>query len=207
MSDEFIQDVDEDLRREQLTSLWKFWGKYVIGLAVGIVLFVAINWRLTEYREGQYGEQAVAYEKAVAASEVSALQVLEKEGSEGYQILAVFKRAQLSLKENNKAAAAEILFDFAKNANVEKIYRDLATLQGAMHVGQEKTYEEMKNILAPLTVEDNRLRFLSREFLALTALKDGNTEEARRLLTELSQNLELPPVFKERVDQLLGVIG
>ena len=37
MSDTFIREVDEDLRQKQLSSLWKKYGKIVIGIAVGIV--------------------------------------------------------------------------------------------------------------------------------------------------------------------------
>ena len=42
MSDtEFIRDVDEELRRDQMKSLWDRYGLYVIGAAVLIVALTA----------------------------------------------------------------------------------------------------------------------------------------------------------------------
>ncbi len=41
MSDAFIREVDEDLRQKQINNLWKKYGKFIIGIAFGIVLLVS----------------------------------------------------------------------------------------------------------------------------------------------------------------------
>ena len=56
MSDAFIREVDEDLRQKQINNLWKKYGKFIIGIAFGIVLLVSGRALYSSFVESKYIE-------------------------------------------------------------------------------------------------------------------------------------------------------
>jgi hypothetical protein len=66
---DIFQEVDEEVRREQLKKLWERHGHYVVALAVLIVLAVAA-WRGYEYWQAKKAaETGAAFEAALTLSE------------------------------------------------------------------------------------------------------------------------------------------
>ena len=67
MSDIF-QEIDEELRRENLAKLWQRYGKYVFALAVVVVLATgaAVGWR--EYQSRQRQAEGARYTLALMAA-------------------------------------------------------------------------------------------------------------------------------------------
>ncbi len=213
MSEEFIREVDEDLRHQQLVSLWKKYGVYIIGTAVGVILFVAVFQGYGKYMESRYAEQALAYgemlktlEQGETAKALEQLNALETSAVEGYQILAAFKKADILLKEGDKMAAVSALDALAASGDVDQVYRDLARFQAATMLIDTATYGDIKARLDPLTREGNTWQFLALEMLAMSALRNGDSAEAREVLTSLVENLETPATIKLRAEQLLNII-
>ena len=213
MSEEFIREVDEDLRHKQITGLWKKYGGFIITFLVGIVLFVAGNVTLKNYNESKYAKVADQYslvEKNVVANDLEAamksLQTLSDTNVEGYKVLIGFKKAEIELQKGNKDKAVEALDELSAASGVEKIYRDLASLKAAMISMDSASYDDSKLRLAPLTIEGNNWKYIAKELLAMSALSNGDSEEAKRLLTELEQDLEAPEDVKARAKDFKSVI-
>ncbi|MCF6216670.1 MAG: tetratricopeptide repeat protein [Emcibacter sp.] len=213
MSEEFIREVDEDLRHKQLTNMWKKFGPYVITFLVGIVLFVAGNVTLKNYNESKYAKIADQYSKAqqqVEANQIDdalkILQGLADTDVDGYQILVAFKEAEIELDRGNKDKAVTALNSLANSSGVDKVYRDLASLKAAMIVLDVASYDDIKARLAPLTIEGNSWKYMAKELLAMAALANGKGEEAKRLLIELEQDLEAPQHVKSRAKDFQSVI-
>lgn len=213
MSEEFIREVDEDLRHKQLTSIWKKYGPYLMAFLVGTVLFVAGNVTLKNYNESQYTDVADRYsmvEKNVAANDMdAALKILEglsDTSVDGYQILTAFKQADIEIEKGNNDQAVTALDRLSKASGVDKVYRDLASLKAAMITLDAASYDDMKQRLAPLMIEGNVWKYMAKELLALAALNTGNGEEAKGLFLELEQDLEAPREVKERAKEFKSVI-
>lgn len=213
MSNEFIREVDEDLRNQQLSDFWKKYGKFIIAAAVLIVLLVAGFQGLGKYRESLYLEQADKYAKALEqvktfdnSGAVVTLNELTASGVEGFEILSAFKLAEIELGKGNTEAAVEVLDNFISTSDADKVYKELAGIQAALLTLDTASYDQISDRLAAMTANGNPWQFLAQELLALSALKNGNTEEAKRLMTDISQNLEAPENVKQRINQLMGVI-
>lgn len=213
MSEEFIREVDEDLRHKQLTGIWKKYGPYVISFLVGTVLFVAGNVTLKNYNESQYAKVADQYaqvEQSVIANDMDEalrnLGGLSDTDVVGYQILAAFKEADIELEKGNHEKAVAALDKLVTASGVDKVYRDLASLKAAMIALDTASYDDMKARLAPLTIEGNAWKYMAKELLAMAALASGNGEEARNLLTQLEQDLEAPQDVKNRAKDFNSVI-
>lgn len=213
MSEEFIREVDEDLRHKQLTSFWKRFGPYVITFLVGIVLFVVGNVTLKNYNESKYAEVAELYGKAeqsVIANDMDeALKTLDQLSStdvEGYQILVAFKQAEIDLTNGEKDKAVAALDRLTNASDVENVFRDLARLKAAMIMLDTASYEDMQNRLAPLTIEGNAWKYMAKELLAMSAIAAGKVEDGKKLLVELEQDLEAPQDVKRRAKDFQSVI-
>jgi len=213
LSEEFIREVDEDLRHKQLMNVWKKYGSYLIAFLVGIVLFVAGNVTLKNYNEHHYAAVAEKYgkvEKEITANDMDealrGLESLADTDVSGYQILVAFRTADIELKKNNKDKAIAALDKLVKNSDVDKIYRDLATLKAAMIAMDTASYDEIKTRLAPLMINGNAWEYMAKELLASAALSAGKTEEAKNLLTEIEQDLEAPEDVKARAKEFKSVI-
>ncbi|PCI32303.1 MAG: hypothetical protein COB54_07330 [Alphaproteobacteria bacterium] len=213
MSEEFIREVDEDLRHKQLTGIWKKYGPYLMAFLVGTVLFVAGNVTLKNYNESRYAKVADQYgkvEQSVTANDMDEalknLAALSDTKVGGYQILAAFKEAEIELEKGNDDKAVAALDKLVKASGVDKIYRDLASLKAAMIALDTASYDDIKSRLAPLTIEGNAWKYMAKELMAMSALGAGNAEEAKQLLTQLEQDLEAPQDVKNRAKDFKSVI-
>ena len=103
-------------------------------------------------------------------------------------------------------AAVSALDALAASGDVDQVYRDLARFQAATMLIDTATYGDIKARLDPLTREGNTWQFLALEMLAMSALRNGDSAEAREVLTSLVENLETPATIKLRAEQLLNII-
>lgn len=213
MSEEFIRGVDEDLRHKQLGDAWRKYGSYVIAFLIGIILFVAGNVTLKNYNESHYADVANQYarvEQNVAANDLDeALGELESMSDTdvgGYQILVAFRTADIELEKGETDKAIAALDKLSNMSGVDRLYRDLATLKAAMIAMDTASYDDIKMRLAPLMIVGNNWEYMARELLAMAAVSAGKGAEARRLLTEVEQDLEAPEVMKRRAKELKSVI-
>src|SRR5216683_4407936 len=108
---DIFREIDEELRRDNLLKLWSRYGRYVVALAV-FVLVVAggiVAWRdhqLSE-RRAQSTRYASALSLARGGKEADAVKVFEaiaREGG-GYAVLASFEEAALLAKSGDREAA------------------------------------------------------------------------------------------------------
>src|SRR5437667_11531607 len=108
---DIFREIDEELRRDNLLQLWSRYGRYLIGLAV-LVLVIAggiVAWRdhqLSE-RRAQSTRYASALSLARDGKEVEATQVfaaIAREGG-GYAVLAAFEEAELLAKSGDRKGA------------------------------------------------------------------------------------------------------
>lgn len=209
MSDAFIREVDEDLRQKQLNSLWKKYGKFIIGIAIGIVVIVGGRAIYYNVVESKYIEQATAFSNALkseAGSISTALDPLLTGDVDGYEIIAAFKKAELAVNDGNDAAAAEIFDQFIASSTVPQIYKDLAAVQASLLVIDTETTDQIRSRLALILNGDSGYRYLAEELVALSELRSGDVDGASTRFKALTENLEVSGSIKARVEQYLSII-
>lgn len=209
MSDAFIREVDEDLRQKQLHNLWKKFGKFIIGIAVGIVLIVAGRAISTYLSESRYSEQAVAFSNAISLNEneiASALDPVIASDVDGYEIVATFKKAELAVIADDKATAVAILDNFIASASVPDVYKDMANIQAAILELDTASVDVIRGRLSLILNGGTPFQYLAEELLALSELNAGETEAAKARFEGLMGNVEAPTSIKGRSEQYLSVI-
>jgi hypothetical protein len=210
MSDIF-NEIEEDIRRERMTRLWKRFGPVLVAAAVLIVLGVS-GWRAWEYYSAKQAEEAGAsFEQALIlardgkhAEADAALSALMNEAPAGYAVLARF-RAASELAAKDTAAAAALFEGISQDISVVSHLRDLARIRAALILVDSGSQADVASRAEPLAGAGNYWRHSAREILALAAWKAGNVADTRRWAQELIADIETPPGARARGQLLLDL--
>ena len=134
MSDEFIREVDDDLKQEKTEKLWKKLLPYIVSLSLGIVLSTTgyVAWdNFSKNSRQQLGDDftaavELAKEEDIDAALLALDRIVDK-GSDGYVTLSKMKKASLLIERGLLDEGLEIYKDLEKNA-VDQSFRDIATI-------------------------------------------------------------------------------
>ena len=121
---ELFDEVDEDVRRDQLKKLWDKYSIFIVAAALLVVAGVA-GWRGYQYVETKKAAEAsVAFDKAVELSEASkhaeaeaAFNSLAATAPSGYRMLARLRAAGEAASHDPKAAV-KLYDDIAADRSV-----------------------------------------------------------------------------------------
>lgn len=209
MSDAFIREVDEDLRQKQLKNVWKKYGKFVIGVAIGIVIMVAGRAIYISTVEGKYREQAQAFSSAIkleGAEASAALDQIIASDVDGYEIVAAFKKAEIAIAAADKLGAVKIYDDFIAGASVPQVYKDMANIQAAILELDVASVDAINGRLGLIANGDTPFQYLATELIALSELNAGDADAAKIRFEALMGNVDAPNSIKNRAEQYLSVI-
>ena len=212
MSDIF-DEVDEEVRREQLKKLWDRYGTYFIALAVLVVAGVGA-WRANDYwqakKAAEFGAQftsaALLSDQGKHDEAEKAFARIATEGTPGYRVLARLREASEVAQRDPKAAVA-IYDDIAANASAGQPLRDLAALRAAMLLVDSAPFPEVTRRLEPLAADKAPFRHSAREALAFAAWKAGDAVAMRKWTQLIRDDPESPPALRSRVDVLQALAG
>ena len=213
MSEEVIRDVDEDLRQQQLSNLWKKYGKFLIGGIVALILFVTGNVVYKSYWEGEYETLSSDFDAAMELAEQDeivkasqAFDALLKSGVSGYEVLGLFNQVKLHLDVDEKDKAVELYDYFYEHGTSDIAYRELAQLQAVMLLVDSADYDVIKQRVEKIAYAQSTWRFLALEMQAISALKFDKKAEAREILDKIEQDLEAADDVRARAQQLKSII-
>ncbi len=212
MSDIF-NEVDEEVRREQLTRLWTRYGNYLVALCVLVVVGVGA-WRGYEWWEAKQAAQSgAAFEQAAALAEAgkskeaeAAFAKLATDGTASYRVLAGLREAEELGRTDSKAAIAG--FDkIAADKSAGPVIQDLAAIRAGYLLVDSAPYAEIRTRLEPLTASDRVFRHSAREILALSAWKSHDLAAAKQWTDLIVTDPQTPSGMRSRVEVLSQLIS
>lgn len=211
--DSFIREVNEELRSDQVRSVWRRFGRYVIGFAVLIVLGTA-GWRGYEYwrdyRSSGTGDQFLAAMKLANENKpdeaLAALQKLEKEGHGSYPVLARMRAATVYAQKGDTTAAVAAFDAIGKDTGVPVAIRDAARLRAGWLLIDGGTYEQVSAQVEALAVPENAFRNSAREALGLAAYKKGDMANAKQWFQQIVDDGQAPRNVANRAQMMLDLI-
>ncbi len=211
---DIFQEIEEDLRRERAEKLWKKYGSYVVGVALGAILTVAayVGWQ--KYSEGQRladGERFAAALQQVRpgaeAGAADALSMVARETGAGYAVLARLREAALRAEAGEAAGAIAVYDALAADDGIDPLFRELALLLSVMHQMDGGDAATLIDRLAPLTAADNSWRHSALEISGILAFRSGDRGRARAIFTRLSDDATAPQGLRARAAEMLAILG
>lgn len=211
MSDIF-REIDEELRRDNLLTLWRQYGRYVIG---GVVLVLAIAAGVVAWRNHQIAQRqgiSVRYAAAMQAlrqgKDADAAKIFEavaREGS-GYGMLAEFEAASLAAKAGDRKAAVAAYDRIAAASDVDAELRDVATLLSVMNSLGDADPQALIARLKPLTDAASPWRANALELTAAAQLQTGNKAAALDIYKQLADDQGAPEGVRSRAAELAAAL-
>jgi hypothetical protein len=210
---DIFQEVDEEVRREQLSKLWQRYGNLVVAGCILIVVAVGA-WRGYEWWQAKKaGEAGAAFENAVILAEggkhqeaEAAFAKLTTDGTAGYRVLARL-RAAAELARTDKSAAVKAYDDIAADKSAGEVIQELAAVRAGFLLVDTAPYSEMRARLEPLTAPDKTFRHSARELLALSAWKAGEITAARQWTGMIITDPQSPQGTRSRAEVLSELIA
>ena len=210
---DIFQEVDEEVRREQLKKLWDRYGNLLIAVCVLIIAGIG-GWRGYDYWQARKaGETGAAFEQAAILAESgkhkeaeAAFAKIAAEGTAGYRVLARLREAA-ELAQTDKAAAIKAYEALADDKSAGPVMQDLAAVRAGYLMVDTAPYAQMAARLEPLTAEDRMFRHGARELLALSAWKAGETSAARKWTDMMMADPRTPAGTRSRAEILSELIA
>lgn len=209
---ELFDEVDEEVRREQLKKLWDKYSLYFIALMVLVVAAVG-GWRGYQYLEAQKAAEAGAtFEKAAELSEQgkhaeaeTAFADLAAKAPSGYRTLARL-RAAAEASARDPKAAAKMYDDIAADSSVGSEWRDLARIRAAGLLVDSASYADIQQRLESSAEPKSTFRHSARELLALSAWRNNDMTAARKWVDAIAEDGETPPGLRSRAEALQALL-
>jgi hypothetical protein len=213
-NEEFIREVDDELRREQALTIWKRYGRWIIGLVVGgLALFAGYLWWQNdrETKRGVEGEQLSTALDDLAAGKIDAakgqLDTLSASKNVGVSASSKLANAAILLSKNDSAGAAKAYAAIAADATLDQPYRDLAVVRQTAAEFDTLKPEEVVARLKPLAAPGNPWFGSAGEMTGIAYLKMGKNDLAGAMFGAVAKDNAVPESIRERVVQLAGTLG
>ncbi|MBB4084891.1 hypothetical protein SAMN05216557_102227 [Sphingomonas carotinifaciens] len=209
-----MREVDDELRRDQMTSFWTRWGLWVIGaIVIGLALFGAYLFWQHRQREaaGAEGEQLQAAYDALAAADVKGASVklapLATSDRDGYRVLAQFTQADILLQKDNLKGAAAKFAAVAADTSLAQPFRDLALIRQTAAEYDTLKPQVVVERLRAVAVPGNPYFGSAGEMVAVAQLRMNRRDQAGRLFGQIAQDKDVPDTLRQRAVQMAGVLG
>jgi hypothetical protein len=209
---ELFDEVDEEVRRDQLKKLWDQYSIYIIALAILIIAGVG-GWRGYQYLEAKKAAEAgAAFDKAAELAEQNkhteaeaAFADLAAKAPYGYRVLSRL-RVAAEVAARDKPAAAKMFDDIAADTSIGASERDVARIRAAQLLMETTTYPNMLQRLEPATAQGATFRHTARELLALSAWRANDATATRQWLDMIANDGDTPPGLRSRAEALQALL-
>ena len=215
--DSFIDEVNEELKREKLFGYMRRYGWIAVVAVIGIVGYASWN----EWDKARSQSQAQAFGDAVLAA------LEHDDGAQRRTALADLARSEAGagragqsragivnlllsaeqLEAEDRPGAIAALAAVEADASLPTSYRQLATLKRVIIAGADLPVSEREVLLAPLAAPGQPFRPLALEQLALLQLEAGEREAALAQFEALLEEPDLTSGLRRRIAQVIVILG
>ncbi len=210
----FMREVDEEVRRDQLTQFWTRWGKIaaaaiVLALAVlGGVLYWQHRQREAAGREGEQLQAAFdALGQGRMDKAMEPLATLGKSDIGVYRALAKFTDADIVLQRNDLKGAAAKFAEVANDTEQAQPIRDLALIRQTAAEFDTLKPQVVVERMRPLAVPGGAWLGSAGEMMAVAQLRLGQRAAAGQLFGQIARDENAPATLRQRAVQMAGVLG
>lgn len=210
----FYREVDEELRREQMTQTWRRFAPLIVGgvLLLLVALGGFIYWQNTRsIAAEQRSEQLTRLFEDIEAGRTEGiparLDQLAAEGGPGYRAAALLTKADMALSAGDDAAAAAAFKAVAGDEDLAAPYRELALIRQTTVEFDKLPPAEVIARLGPLARPGSPWFGSAGELVGIAHLKAGRRAEAGRVFAAMAKDQAIPASLRSRALQMASALG
>lgn len=211
-SEQFIREVDEELRRAQLKAIWDRFAPYIIGTCVLIVAITAGYRGWVWWEEKKAAEAGDRFMSALSEIETgdkakgeADLAAIAAQAETGYSALAKLRLAA-EKSASDKPAALAAYDGVANDTAVPQPLRDLGRIRAALLALDTGDLNGAKERATPFNKAGNPWRHAAREVIGTAQYQAGDLQAARDAFTEIQQDAETPQDLWARSGLMVSLI-
>tara|TARA_B100000989_G_scaffold151683_1_gene113184 strand:- start:10 stop:642 length:633 start_codon:yes stop_codon:yes gene_type:complete len=209
MSD-VLRQVDEDLRKDRILSLWKKYGIYIIVfilLLISSVIGYQINKSFSISNNQKQVENYLIASNLPSENEiVSSLSNLENSSNTFMRGLIRLKMANSLISQGKKEQSQAILIQLMKDREINKIINDAAGYFYLMSKLNEITKDEILAYFPDNQIDNSTFKYLFLELFALHDLFSGDFEQTNKSFQKIINDPEAPREIIIRSEKFLESI-
>ena len=203
---ELIEDIRDDIKREDFIKIWQRYGKLIIGCSVSFIVVITAYLYWQHQKTQTKIANAMLYEKIILNTSdpsvlTKSLQELSEKDSKGYHLLAELTKAGLS---------NDVAFDLKKiseDLKIEKDFRDISLVLSALADLDGPNPQAILHRLEPFMTSASPYKSLAQEIMGYAHMRLGHGEKAQKIFYTLTQDQTAPPSLKIRAKAMLDTLG
>jgi hypothetical protein len=214
ITETFVREVDENLRRDRLRDFFKENGAWLVA---GLILFLAASGGIIWYQQHReqvaekHVEQLAEIYKDIGVGNTAKvpqqLDELSNAGSKGVRVTALFTRAAFAIQQNDQKLAIATYKKIADDSSFPDAYRNAAVIrQTALEFDQLQPGQVIAR-LEPLAKPGNPWFGSAGEMTALALIKEGKKQQAGQLFATIAKDKSVPDSIRNRSIQIAGSLG
>ncbi len=213
-NEQFLREVDDELRRDTALGIWKKWGRWILALLGGglIALGGVLFWQSRDTAgAASDSETFVTVLDDLAANRDNGakakLDALAASKIAGQRAGAKFALAALALQKNDAKGSAAQYAAIAGDTAFSPPYRDAALVRQTMIDFDTVKPEVVIARLKSVAVAGHPWFGSAGEMVGIAYMRLGNRAEAGKIFAALAKDKTVPATIHSRAVQLAGVMG
>ncbi|MGN5373634.1 tetratricopeptide repeat protein [Sphingomonas hankookensis] len=210
----FFREVDEELRREQMSNIGRRYGLWIIG-AIVLALVAFGGWTWWQHRQnsiaGEQGQQlATALDDiqqgrpAQGGAIVAGLTTSDKDA---VRATALLTQADLLLSKNDLKGAAAAFGKVAADETLAQPFRDLALVRQTSVEYDSLQPQQVIDRLRGLADKGSPWLGTAGEMVAIAYLRQNKLQQAGQTFAMIAQTDSVPESVRARAVQMAGSLG
>lgn len=202
-SSEIFEQVNEDLKRQQLKEMWDENKNWIIG---GIIASIVATGAMSAWRNWEFKRDVAATVELTEIVKNGAdpvlIQNFANKTDKNHAIIARLILASDYIEKKDTDSAVKLYDEIASTIGAEKIYKNFARLLSVKYRSQKITPEEALKEIEPLTDKSSGWSFSAMELKATILAKKGDFEKAVEVLNIITSSPEAPEMLRQRAVKL-----
>ena len=214
ITDTFVREVDENLRRDRLRDFFRDNGSAIAGAVVlFLVLCGGIIWyqQHRQQRAEAHVEQLAQIYKDVGVGNTAQapqqLDDLAKSSSKAVRATALFTRAALAIQQNDNKLAIATYRKIADDGSLPQSFRDAALVRRTALEFDGLQPQQIIARLEPLAKPGAPWFGSAGEMTALALIRQGQKQQAGQLFAAIAKDKAVPESLRNRAIQISGSLG
>lgn len=210
--DSIIRQIEEELKRERVLALFSRFKYWIIGGVASVLIVVVGGKFYLDAERERYDRFGLALLNAIEKKDegsvteaLEGLDTLTAGSSRGYEALARFQKAALLSAGGQNSKARGIYVRLEKSAPSQNL-RDLASLMWLYAALEVEEADALEERLTKLLRGGSIWRDSAAELEAFLAVRNGETERAVKLFTDLADDAQADGIRRRAKEMLILLV-